>query len=179
MAPWILGSGVAKSDRDSSFMRSRRTIVVGLGNPVRTDDAVGLRVIEALAKHDLPRQVTLETAGTCGIGILDVIAGFDELVLVDAIDAGEAPGTVLELTATELETLTPLHAASSHDADLMTALATGARLGLELPSGIAIVAIQVADIATLAEALTPEVEEAVESAAKVVCEIVASRSMVQ
>jgi hydrogenase maturation protease len=155
-------------------MRSRRTIVVGLGNPVRTDDAVGLRVIEALAKHDLPRQVTLETAGTCGLGILDVIAGFDELVLVDAIDAGEAPGTVLELTATDLETRTPLHAASSHDADLMTALATGARLGLALPSEIAIIAVQVADITTLSEALTPEVQAGVKPACRAVCEILAS-----
>ena len=160
-------------------MTSSRTIVVGLGNPVRTDDAVGLRVVEALANQELPRNVVLETAGTCGMGILDLVAGHDRLILVDAIEAGQPTGTVLRLTAAEFEAHTPLHTASSHDADLMTALATGARLGLELPSEIAIVAIQVADVTTLSEALTPEVEEAVGSAAQTVCEMLASRSMDQ
>jgi hydrogenase maturation protease len=144
--------------------------VVGLGNPIRTDDGVGLRVIERLRETSAPSHVTLETAGTCGVGILDLIAGFDRVVLVDAIDAGRPPGAILELTPGDLERFTPLHTVSSHDADLAIALETGRRLDLDLPSQIAIIAIQIADVTTLSERLTPDVEAAIEPAIRTICE---------
>lgn len=143
---------------------SRRTLVLGLGNSVRSDDGVGLAVVERLRSEPLPSGVALESAGTCGLGILDLVVGFERLVLVDAIDIGRPPGTVLELELDDLQRTMPLHCASSHDADLDAALAAGRRLGLDLPEEVIIVAVQVADTVTLAERLTPAVAAAVDEA---------------
>ena len=127
---------------------------------------MGLAVVERLRSGPLPEGVSCEQAGTAGVGMLDLIAGLDRLVLVDAIDCGEAPGTVLELGLDELRRVTPLHAASSHDADLPTALELGRRLGLQMPGEVHIVAVQVADVQTFSERCTPAVEAAVDEACR-------------
>jgi hydrogenase maturation protease len=150
---------------------SDRTIVVGLGNPVRSDDSVGLRIVEAVRRAGVPANVTLETAGTCGLGILDLIAGHDRLLLVDAIDLGLTPGAIRLLDLADLAEVTPLHTVSSHDADLLAALETGRRLGLDLPDRIEIIAVQIADITTLSEELSSDVQAAVGPAVRAIFEL--------
>jgi len=141
-----------------------RTLILGLGNPVRSDDGVGIHVVDRLREAGPPEGVRLEAAGAAGLAMLDLVAGYERLVVVDAIDAGLEPGTVLELSMEDLERLTPLHAASSHEADLATTLELGRRLGLPMPAEVAIVAVQAADIVTFAEQCTPEVYAAIDEA---------------
>jgi len=142
-----------------------RTLILGLGNPLVSDDGVGVRVVEHLRGQRLPPGVDVEDAGTAGLAILDLAAGYDRLVVVDAIDAGSPPGTVLELDRSDLERLGGRHLVSPHDADLLTTLRLGHELGLPMPAEIACVAVQVADVVTLSEQCTPAVEAAIPAAA--------------
>jgi hydrogenase maturation protease len=141
-----------------------RTLILGLGNPLLTDDGVGVHVVERLRAQGLPPGVEVEDGGTGGLLILDLVAGFDRLVVVDAIDVGEPPGTLLELDREDLERLACYHTVSPHDADLLTALRLGRELGLALPTELFCVAVQVADITTLAEECTPAVRAAIPGA---------------
>lgn len=141
-----------------------RILILGLGNPVRSDDGVGFHVVQQLLEAGLSEGIDAEVAGTAGLGLLELIAGYQRLVIVDAIDAGEPPGTVLKLSPKDLSGFTPLHAASSHDVDLATMFELGSRLGQAMPEEVRIVAVQTADITTFSEQCTPRVRAALDRA---------------
>lgn len=70
--------------------------IVGLGNLMRTDDAVGMLALQQLQlQSQLPEGVVLIEGGTLGLDLLHPLTGVTHLLALDAIDAGEAPGTVL------------------------------------------------------------------------------------
>ena len=76
----------------------RRVIVIGLGNPLMGDDGLGLAVLDELRTgYALPPEVELVDGGTWGINLLPVIEDADELILIDAIDVGQTPGTFVRL----------------------------------------------------------------------------------
>jgi hydrogenase maturation protease len=68
------------------------TLVIGLGNPLRADDGVGVRAIELLAAQTLPPDVEVADGGTQGLGIVNLMEGRRRVILVDAAHVGKAPG---------------------------------------------------------------------------------------
>jgi hydrogenase maturation protease len=63
-----------------------KTLVLGLGNPILTDDKVGIHVVRAAAGHCSPANgVTFAEASVGGLRLLDLLAGYDRAVMVDAI----------------------------------------------------------------------------------------------
>lgn len=144
---------------------SPRTLIIGLGNPLLRDDAVGLqvarRVRAALAGRD-DAEVVEESCG--GLRLMERMVGYDRAILIDAIRGDRTPGTVLTLDPREVHTQ---HSASAHDVNLPTALALGRRTGARLPSDdqLRIIAIEVEDVETFGEEMTPAVEAAVPRAA--------------
>jgi hydrogenase maturation protease len=150
---------------------TERTIVVGLGNPILSDDAVGLRVAAAL-RSVLADRPGIEVAEDewGGLRLMERLTGYDRAVIVDAMRTGAPPGTIRRLSPEELPTL---HSASSHDTSLPVALEVGRRAGAQLPptEAIILVGIEAYDVTTFAEELTPEVEAAVARAVEVVLSI--------
>lgn len=72
--------------------------VAGFGNVLRADDGFGVRVVELLAAGHVPDDVRVVEIGIGGIHLVqDLMAGTDALVLVDAVDVGRPPGTVVVL----------------------------------------------------------------------------------
>jgi hydrogenase maturation protease len=81
-----------------------RYAVLGLGNRLETDEALGALVVERLVAEPAllaslpdPDAVELIDGGTVGLGLLPYLMGLDGLVVVDAINAAEAPGTLIDL----------------------------------------------------------------------------------
>jgi len=148
--------------------RTLRTLVLGLGNPVLTDDSVGLRVVKRL-RPALDGWPGLEIAEDYwgGLRLMERLVGFDRAVIVDASCGGGTPGTVRVLP---VDTGRTRHAGSSHDTDLPTALELGRRAGAALPTAgnIRIVAIEAADVDTFGEECTPPVAASVPRAAEAV-----------
>lgn len=80
-----------------------RVLILGIGNTLLTDEAVGVRAVEALQDaYDLPPEVQAVDAGTSSMDMLDVIADVDLLVVLDALKTGKPLGTVLRLAGDEV-----------------------------------------------------------------------------
>ena len=137
-----------------------KTLVLGLGNPILSDDSVGFRVIQGLKDKFNRPNLTLMESSTSGLGLLDLIAGYDRVIIIDAIktEGGQA-GKIYRLNTENLSGT--CHLTSSHDINLATALELGKKLGIALPQEITIFAVEVVDVTTFSEKCTPEVEKAI------------------
>jgi hydrogenase maturation protease len=75
-----------------------KTLILGVGNLLMSDEGVGVRVIERLTeRYWLPEEVQTLDGGTLGMDLLFYLEGVDNLILVDAVDAGEPPGTIVRM----------------------------------------------------------------------------------
>lgn len=80
--------------------------VMGLGNLVHTDDGVGVHAIRQLQLDPrVPPGVVLLDGGTLGLSLIPHISGFKKLLVIDAVDAGEQPGTVMRFEGAALHGL--------------------------------------------------------------------------
>ncbi len=79
------------------------TRVLCLGNELVRDDGVGIRIGRILLGLPLPPEVRVELAPHLGFDLLDVVAGADRIVLVDATSTGRPPGTRVTLEGRALE----------------------------------------------------------------------------
>ena len=143
-----------------------RAVILGVGNPVLRDDAVGLEVATRALQilGDRPDVVVRESERG-GLDLVELLEGAEVAVVVDAVlDPGRAVGSVLRLDFTEVGATTHLHGA--HGVDLPTAVAVGRKLGVAMPRHVWVVGVVVEDVLTLGEGLTPAVARAVESAAR-------------
>ena len=87
-------------------MTASRIAVLGLGNLMRTDDAVGMLALQRLrADPRFPQSVPLIEGGTQGLELLYPLEGITHLLALDAIDAGARPGTVLHYAGDEIDGL--------------------------------------------------------------------------
>ena len=77
--------------------------MLGIGNLVMSDDGVGVRVVHLLEEHyRFPAEVTLLDGGTLGLDLLPKLEGVDRLVVLDAVETGGEPGTVVRLSGDEI-----------------------------------------------------------------------------
>ncbi len=140
------------------------TLVLGLGNPILTDDGVGVWVAEAIAARlppDLPIDCTEVSVG--GLLLMEAMLGYERVILIDALypDHGQ-PGAIHRMTLEDLRAISPTeHSTSPHDTSLLTALALGQRMGLPLPTEITIYAVEVANIIDFGDTPTPAVAHAI------------------
>lgn len=151
-----------------------KILVIGLGNPLITDDSVGLRVIEQLKPllaHRPDVEVSEDYWG--GLRLMERMIGFDWAIVVDAIQTGAEPGTIHELAPDGIATQ---RSASAHDVNLATALQFGRQAGAHLPDNdhIRLIGIEAQDILTFAETCTPEVAAAIPKAVEAVVRAIAS-----
>ena len=73
-----------------------KTLVLGVGNKLMSDEGVGVHVIERLvAGHDLPEEVQVLDGGTLGMDLLYYLEGIENLLLVDAVEAHKEPGAMI------------------------------------------------------------------------------------
>lgn len=143
-------------------------LVIGIGNPDRGDDAVGLRVVEAL-RETSPEGVELQTVRGDMLALLDRWDGAETVVLVDAMQAGDAPGTLRRIDALDGDGVAALGSCvSSHAFDLSGAIALAESLG-RVPARLVVFGIEAAQLETGAP-LSDAVERAVPAAVAAVLE---------
>lgn len=81
----------------------RRICVLGLGNLMRTDDAIGMMAVCALAEGKEPAEdITYEEGGTLGLDLMHVLRGVTHLLALDAVDVAGEPGTLVRFEKDEL-----------------------------------------------------------------------------
>ena len=143
----------------------KKTLVVGLGNPILTDDGVGIYVVREAEKRCGQDDVAFAEASVGGLRLLDTIGGYERVILVDAIqtETGE-PGDLHHLHPNDLRA--SRHSGSTHDLSLPGALALGRGMGMTLPTdeALSIVAVEVEDVLTFGEECTGAVAAAIPGA---------------
>ena len=145
-----------------------KTLVLGLGNPLVSDDSVGLHVAAELKPllADRP-EVDVDEEYWGGLRLMERMIGYDRAIIVDAICTGAQPGTIHHLTPDAIPTQ---RSASAHDVNLSTALELGRRTEMHLPANenVLLIGIEAEDVLTFSEECTPAVREAVPRAVQTV-----------
>jgi hydrogenase maturation protease len=133
-----------------------RLLVLGLGNALLGDDAVGLHVAREVRTRlgDAPGCSVCESE-EAGLALLELIEGYDALMVVDAIVTGGAPAGVAH--EMDLSELGKPCCRSPHLLGLADVLALGLALAMPMPRRVCIVAIEVAPPFTIGGAMTTEV----------------------
>ena len=134
-----------------------------------TDDGVGVKVAyavrDALAsgRQHNEHDVTVAEASVGGLRLMEMMVGYDRVILIDAFQHPDAkPGTVRRMTLEDLRTISPTqHSACAHDTSLATALELGGQIGLPLPKELTIYAVGVKNIIFFGEEPTPAVARAI------------------
>jgi hydrogenase maturation protease len=145
-----------------------KILILGLGNPLITDDSVGLRVVEEVKRLLADRSdVEVSEDYWGGLRLMERMIGFDGAIVIDAIQTGAPPGTIHLLTPDGIPTQ---RSASAHDVNLSTALEFGRRAGAHLPENdqVRLVGVEAADILNFGEQCTPAVQAAIPRAAEAV-----------
>ena len=136
-----------------------RTLVLGLGNDLAGDDAVGVLVARALYV-ELDGVADVVESSAAGLALIEVFAGYDRAIVVDSIVTGRnPPGTVTEMGLLDVGRVV---ASSLHNAGLPELAAVAARLGLGFPSQTVVFAVEVVDPYTFGIGLSPPVAGAVD-----------------
>jgi hydrogenase maturation protease len=135
-----------------------RTLVLGLGNELAADDAVGLLVARAV-REELDGEVDVTESSASGLALIEELAGYDRAVVVDAIHTGRTPpGTITEMGMAEVGAVV---APSVHHAGLPELAAVAGRLGLAFPGQTRVLAVEVVDPYTIGAPLSEPVAGAV------------------
>lgn len=80
-----------------------RAVVLGIGNTILTDEAAGVRVVEALERgYALPANVLAIDGGTSGMEMIEDLSDLDFLIVVDVVKTGAAPGTVVKIDGADI-----------------------------------------------------------------------------
>lgn len=133
-----------------------KTLILGIGNEIKRDDAVGL--IAARTISEKINDVDVDEASSGGLPILDKIEGYDKVFIIDSVMTEDGkPGDCYYLTLEDLEGGS--NRIDSHSIDLKTMKKMGEEIGKKMPE-IHIFAIEVKELYQFGTELTEEVEEA-------------------
>ena len=145
--------------------------IIGVGNVLLSDDGVGVHTVQYLQDHVIDNShMSLIDAGTLSYELLDWLIGSDAVIIVDAADMGESPGTVRHFLGDEIENHfrhTPSR--SVHQISLRDALNT-ARIMHQRPYQYALVGVQPSDL-SWGSTLSSEVSKSMPAVIGAVLEI--------
>jgi len=115
--------------------------VIGLGNILLQDDAIGLHVIATIKeRYRFEPQIDLLDGGTAGLDLLPVIEHYEKVLFVDAVDAGESPGAIVIIEGDAIPSFLTAQASVHHVG--LSDLLFAARMAGCLPAEICLIGIQ-------------------------------------
>lgn len=136
-------------------------LVIGLGNLVLCDDAVGPLAVRAVKENLGARgnSIDFKECYASGIDMLFELAGYKRVLIVDSIEQSEqAPGSCLELVLDDLKGLADQGFVNTHGLNLPTLWELGGRLGFDMPEECRLLAIAVTDNKQFSETLSGELQ---------------------
>ena len=144
-----------------------KTLILGMGNPILSDDGAGIRVAQEVGEKLNDPQITVAETSGAGLSLLDSIVGYDKVIIIDSIQTKEGNTGQIYRMGPEDFSFTK-HFSSPHQINLATALELGNVLDLAMPQKITIFAVEAKDITTFSEKCTPAVEQAIPKVVKMV-----------
>ncbi|MHC4157557.1 MAG: HyaD/HybD family hydrogenase maturation endopeptidase [Planctomycetota bacterium] len=152
--------------------KSRRILILGLGNILLKDEGIGVHVVGELQEQNLAGNVEVIDGGTAGLDILLLQEGLDKLVVIDALKAGGKPGTIYRAQFSGKDRLTEVFSReegskiSLHQIGLLDALAAARRMNCA-PKEIVVIGVEPGEVDYGLE-LTDEIKQRVPEIVNVV-----------
>ena len=141
--------------------RAFKTLVLGVGNKLMSDEGIGVHVIERLvSKYKLPEEVQVLDGGTLGLDLLYYLEGIENLLIVDAAETGKEAGTMIRLEGDEVPAFMSIKI-SPHQIGVPDMLAA-AKMKDIYPKRLVLWGIQ-PDVITLSLDLSPALASKVDS----------------
>ena len=154
------------------------TLVLGMGNPILSDDGVGLLVAERLRSVTLPDGVEVLQSEVAGLRLLELVRGFTRVIIIDALkspaEVGREPGEIVRYEAQDFKG--GQRYGSAHSIGLGTVLELGRKLGYDMPEDVTVFAIEAVDVETFGEELSPPVAAAAQRVLAMIAAELAARA---
>lgn len=148
-------------------MLKEKILVLGLGNPILSDDGVGIHIVQQVSSLFTHPQVEYQECSLAGFGFLDIISGYEKLILADSINWEKNPaGTISVIKTCDLKDNPYLR--NFHNLSLAGTLALADQMGIPRPGEIVILAVEAKDCSTFSEKCTPEVEKVIPTAVQMI-----------
>ena len=155
-----------------------KTLVLGIGNPILGDDGIGFHIAQELAEKIKDEDVEVKDTTVNGLNLLELIAGYDKLIIIDAImtEDGKA-GEIYQLRPESIGEPT-CSTISAHHLNLANTIELGKRLfPQEMPEEVTVFAVGTQEVAKVTEEMTGKVREAIPKIVSLVLEEISSSSV--
>ena len=139
----------------------KQTIVLGLGNPLMSDEGIGVYLVNRLSglSEKYP-EVDFMDAGTGGLNLLHLFEGREKVVFIDCANMEEEPGKIRKFTPEQVKSVKQLAHQSLHEQDLLKIIEMAKKLD-QCPKEIVIFGIQPKNI-ILGQILSDELENKID-----------------
>lgn len=104
---------------EGSSSPAKKTVILGVGNLLLSDEGVGVHVAEKMMKMDLPHGIEVIEGGTDGFGLIDIISEADRLVVVDAVKGGAKPGSIYKFNIEDVPDSPKMYKTSVHQVGIL------------------------------------------------------------
>ena len=147
-----------KNDSSSSGYAKTDVKIIGFGNKYRSDDGIGIRVVEELGKLDSFRNIDIIDGGTSGTDLIFLVKDCRKVIIIDAIDAGQDIGDVVNIQINDVEEFIKrdYKSLSLHDLNLADILKL--IKALKINADISIIGVKPKKM-DFGDRLSPEIEE--------------------
>ena len=130
--------------------KENKTLILGLGNPILSDDGIGLILTKNL--EGKIRDADTASITLAGLELMDILAGYDHVFLIDAATGtGGEPGELMELK----DGNRALHLFTSHGVNFFDIIKMGRDAGLKMPEPAAVFGIEIGNATDFGTSLSP------------------------
>jgi hydrogenase maturation protease len=153
--------------------KSISTLIIGVGNLYRGDDAVGILIARKLKKLNLNNVCVKELSGE-GTSLMEAWKGFDRVIIADAVSSGASPGSMRRLDVLKESIPANYFSCSSHNFGVAEGIEMARTLD-QLPKSIELFGIEGKNFQP-GECISPEMDKAIESAVQEIIKSISSAS---
>jgi hydrogenase maturation protease len=138
-------------------VRTKKIAIVGVGNILLKDEGIGVRVVRQLeSTYSFPHEIALIDGGTAGPHLLDLFSDYDDIIVIDAVQGGERPGTIYRFRLDQISSDTTM-TLSIHQMGVLEIFSQARLLGKE--PNVTFIGIEPQDITAWGMELTPLIRE--------------------
>jgi len=145
-----------------------RLMVLALGNDIMGDDGAALAAAKVL-RDEFGSEIDIFEVASAGFMLLDLLEGYDKVIIIDTILSTHQPGLIRELTVKELSCRLT---SSPHYAGLPEIIGLAKKLELNFPDEVRILVMEIEDPFIIRQGLSPNIEGKIPELVKKVKDII-------
>ena len=122
----------------------KKTLILGIGSEILRDDGIALKLVNDLKVMLMEPFIHFETTLVGGMDLINIINGYDNLILIDGIKTSKGiPGDIRYISVEEANKT--LHIDNFHDVKFTDTINLGQLLGMKVPANISIIAVEISE----------------------------------